>query len=122
MAEHPLGAMIGQVLFSPAPKPKRRKADPRERALKRLLAEMATVATEVLGEPELGYQVAVLASRLPSVMVKVMLGDAKAIRQLAEVAANMAEPPRPLSVDEMLPVAQEALRIIREIKAKGGPR
>jgi hypothetical protein len=106
--------MIAQTLWG-EPKP-RHNPDPRKRAARALQEELAEQALRVVGDPELARWVACLASRVPTAMVEVFLGDALAIKRLAEIAANMAEPPKPPTLDELILVAEEALRIVQRMK------
>jgi hypothetical protein len=51
-------------------------------------------------------------------MVKVFLGDADTIKRLAEKAATSAEPLQPPTLEELIPVAEEAMQQVRSMLAK----
>jgi hypothetical protein len=114
--QHSLNAMIAEALWG---KPKaRRNTDSRKRVAGIIQAELVGQALPVVGELELAQRVAYLACRVATEMVKVYLGDADTIKRLAEKAATMAEPPQPPTLEELIPVADEAMQIVRSLLAK----
>jgi hypothetical protein len=114
--EHSLNTMIAEALWG---KPKaRRNTDSRKRVAKMIQAELVSQALPIVGDQELAQRVAYLACRVPAEMVKVFLGDADTIKRLAEKAATSAEPLQPPTLEELIPVAEEAMRIVRSMLAK----
>ena len=114
--EHSLNTMITAALWG-KPKP-RRNTESRQRVAKMIQAELVEQALPMVGDQELAQRVAYLACRVPTDMVKVFLGDTDTIKRLAEKAATMAEPPQPPTLEELIPVAEEAMQIVRHLLAK----
>jgi len=113
--ERSLGTMITQALWG---KPTtRRNADSRKRVAKIIQAELVAQALPIVGSQELAQQVAYLACQDPAAMVQVFLGDADTIKRLAEKAATMPEPPQSPTLEELIPVAEEAMQIVRSLLA-----
>jgi len=114
--EHSVNAMIAEALWG---RPKRRRdTDPRKRVVETILAELVGQALPIVGDQDLATRVAYLACRVPTELVKVYLGDSETIQRMAEKAATMAEPPQPPTLEDLIPVAEEAMQVVRRMLAK----